>query len=143
METQQYILVVEDDEALRKVLMAILGAYGYAVVTAATVREAEATMQEFGPTAIGLVISDVNLASDGAARGGYTLYQRWTTAHPTLPYLLISGDRTNTALPAIHDGVVAFLAKPFDLNELLDTVQALLSAHIHDHAEGCRDTGRA
>jgi DNA-binding NtrC family response regulator len=135
LETQQHILIVEDDEAVRTVLTVALGAHGYAVTTAATVWEAEAILQELGPTAIGLVISDINLTSDGAVRGGYALYQRWTTAHPTLSYLLISGDRTNTALPAIHDGGVAFLAKPFGLNELLDTVQALLSGDIHDPAE--------
>jgi DNA-binding NtrC family response regulator len=80
--------------------------------------------------------SDINLTSDREAREGYALYQRWTTAHPHLAYLLTSGDRTNAALPAIRDGVVAFLAKPFELTELSDTVQALLREHTRDVVPG-------
>jgi DNA-binding NtrC family response regulator len=131
METQRYILIVEDDEGVRDLLAVALQAHGYAIAMAATVQEAETAMQQCGPTAIGLVISDINLTSEREAREGYALYQRWTTAHPHLAYLLTSGDRTNTALPAIRDGVVAFLAKPFGLTELFDTVQALLSEHTH------------
>jgi DNA-binding NtrC family response regulator len=78
------------------------------------------------------VIADIHLTSDREAREGYALYQRWTTAHPHLAYLLISGERTNAALPAIRDGVVTFLTKPFALTALLDTVQALLSEHSYD-----------
>src|SRR5499427_9828100 len=115
METARCILIVEDNEVVRDTLAVALQAYGYTVATAATVHEAEAAMQQRGPTAIGLVITDIHLTSDREAREGYALYQRWTTAHPHLPYLLTSGDWTNTNLPAIRDGAVAFLAKPFGL----------------------------
>jgi DNA-binding NtrC family response regulator len=136
METARCILVVEDNEVVRDILVVALQAYGYTVASAATVYEAEVAMQQRGPTAIGLVIADINLTSDREAREGYALYQRWTTAHPHLAYLLTSGDRTNTALPAIRDGMVAFLAKPFELAELSDTVQALLREHTHDEVPG-------
>jgi len=136
METARCILIVEDNEAVRDTLAVALQAYGYTVATAATVHEAEAAMQQRGPTAIGLVITDIHLTSDREAREGYALYQRWTTAHPRLAYLLTGGERTNAALPAIRDGVVAFLAKPFELTELLDTVQALLREHTHDEVPG-------
>jgi DNA-binding NtrC family response regulator len=136
METARYILIVEDNEVVRDMLAVALQAYGYTVASAATVHEAEVAMQQHGPSAIGLVISDINLTSDREAREGYALYQRWITAYPHLAYLLTSGDRTNAALPAIRDGVVAFLAKPFELTALLDTVQALLREHIHDEVPG-------
>jgi len=136
METARCILIVEDNEVVRDTLAVALQTYGYAVATAATVHEAEAAMQQRGPTAIGLVIADIHLTSDREAREGYTLYQRWTTAYPHLAYLLTSGDRTNAALPAIRDGVVTFLVKPFELTALLDTVQALLKEHTHDEVPG-------
>jgi len=132
METARCILIVEDNEVVRDTLAVALQTYGYTVAAAATVHEAEAAMQQRGPTAIGLVIADIHLTSDREAREGYALYQRWTTAHPHLAYLLTSGDRTNAALPAVRDGVVAFLAKPFALTELSATVQALLREHTHD-----------
>jgi DNA-binding NtrC family response regulator len=136
METARCILIVEDNEVVRDILAVALQDYGYAVATAATVHEAEAAMQQRGPSAIGLVIADIHLTNDREAREGYALYQRWTTAHPHLAYLLISGERTNAALPAIRDGVVAFLAKPFELPALLDTVQTLLREHTHDEVPG-------
>ena len=136
METARCILIVEDNEVVRDTLAVALQTYGYAVATAATVHEAEVAMQQRGPTAIGLVIADIHLTSDREAREGYTLYQRWTTAYPHLAYLLTSGDRTNAALPAIRDGVVTFLVKPFELTALLDTVQALLKEHTHDEVPG-------
>jgi DNA-binding NtrC family response regulator len=136
METERCILIVEDNEVVRDMLAVALQAYGYGAATAATVHEAVAVMQQHGPSAIGLVIADINLTSDREAREGYALYQRWTTTHPRLAYLLTSGDQTNAALPAIRDGVVAFLAKPFELTELLDTVQALLREHTHDAVPG-------
>jgi len=136
METARCILIVDDNEVVRDTLAVALQAYGYAVATAATVHEAEVVMQQRGPTAIGLVIADIHLTSDREAREGYALYQRWAMAHPHLAYLLTSGDQTNAALPAIRDGVVAFLAKPCELTVLLDTVQALLRGHTHDEVPG-------
>src|SRR5262249_6189016 len=125
-----------DNEVVRDMLAVALQAYGYPVATAATVHEAEAAMQQRGPTAIGLVIVDIHLTSDQEAREGYALYQRWTTVHPHLDLLLTSGERTTPALPAIRDCVVAFLAKPFALTALLDTVQALFREHTHDEVPG-------
>jgi DNA-binding NtrC family response regulator len=136
METARCILIVEDNEVVRDMLAVVLRAHGYAVATAATVHEAVAAMRQHGPGVIRLVISDINLTSDREVREGYVLYQRWTTAYPRLAYLLTSGEQTNAALPAIRDGVVAFLAKPFGLAELLDTLQALLREHTHDEVPG-------
>ena len=130
MMTQQHILLVEDDEAVRSLLAMALRVHGYEVDTAATVQEAEATMQQLGSTAITLVIADINLTSQPEAREGYALYQRWTTVYPALRYLLISGDQSNTTLPAIHIGAVPFLAKPFGIRELITTVQGLLRATV-------------
>ncbi len=128
MVLQQHILLVEDDAALQNVLAMALRVHGYDVATAATVQEAEATMQQLGATAISLVIADINLTGRYEAREGYALYQRWTTAYPALRYLLISGDQRNTTLPAIHVGAVPFLAKPFGIRALVTTVEALLKA---------------
>ena len=100
METVCCILIVEDNEVVRDILAVALQDYGYTIAPAATVPEAEAAIQQRGPTVIGLVIVDINLTSDREAREGYALYQRWTTAYPRLAYLLISGDWTNAALPA-------------------------------------------
>jgi len=127
MQRQQYILIVENDKTLQELFTVILTDHGHAVVTAGTAQEAEAAMAELGPTAIGLVISEIKLARHHTTSEGYDLYQRWTMAHPSLPYLLISGDRVTTACLSTRDSRVTCLTKPFSLNELLNAVHALLS----------------
>ena len=123
---QTSILVVDDDQAVRDLIHEALTLHGYQVVTVATAQEAEEVLQRQGPMAIGLVIADVHLTADPLGQEGYELYQRWSTAHPALRFLLISGDPNSRTLPAIHSGAVRFLAKPFSINGLADIVRDLL-----------------
>jgi len=124
--TQATVLVVDDDKAVRNLLCEALNLHGYKAIATATAQEADTALQRLGTAAIGLVIADIQLTANPQAREGYELYERWTTAHPTLPFLLISGDPTSQTLPAIRTGAVRFLAKPFAISGLLATVQALL-----------------
>lgn len=120
------VLILDDDEAIRHLLEEALRLLGYQTVTAATVTEAEAVLQQYGPAGLALVISDVHLSANLQAQEGYALYQRWTAMHPALRFLLMSGDPRSQTLPAIRTGRVRFLAKPFSITELLDAVQAIL-----------------
>jgi DNA-binding NtrC family response regulator len=124
--TQATVLVIDDDNAVRNLLYEALSLHGYKVIATASAQEADTALKQLGAAAIGLVIADIQLTADSQAREGYELYERWTTAHPTLPFLLISGDPTNQTLPAIRTGAVRFLAKPFVISGLLNTVQTLL-----------------
>ena len=137
MENRQHILIVENDRILRELFAIALSEHGYAVATAASAGEAEATMEKLGPAAIGLVISETHLSRAGNEPEGYALYQRWSMAYPTLPYLLIRGRRVNAPTPSVRDGVIGFLSKPFGISELIDAVQALLSRCIEGGA-ACR-----
>jgi DNA-binding NtrC family response regulator len=120
------VLIVEDEAPLRNLLQRVLRLHGYTAVTAATVQEAEKLFQQLGAGAIALVIADINLSNNPAGQEGYELFQRWTAAHPTLPFVLISGATSSRTLPAVRTGAVRFLAKPFPLDELLETVRALV-----------------
>ena len=122
------VLIIEDEAALRDILHEALHTYGYSAITAATVQEAEEIRQRLIPEVIGLVLADINLSHTPHGQEGYDLCQRWTEAHPALPFVLMSGAARSLALPATRTSSVRFLAKPFDLDELLDIVQALLRA---------------
>jgi DNA-binding NtrC family response regulator len=122
---QRIILIIDDDETIRDIIREVLELQSYRIVTVETVQEAEQFLQQQTPDMIGLVITDIHLTSDVQAREGYALYQRWTASYPTLPFLLISGDPSSRTLPEVQSGTVAFLAKPFALQDLLDTVDAL------------------
>ncbi|GIX48951.1 MAG: hypothetical protein KatS3mg131_3162 [Candidatus Tectimicrobiota bacterium] len=118
------ILVVDDDAAVRELLVEALGLRQYAVTAVASVQEAEEVRQRVGPEAIALVIADVRLTPTG--QEGYELYQRWKAAHPTMRFLLMSGDPHSRTLPDVATGAVPFLSKPFTIQELLDRVRDLI-----------------
>src|SRR5262245_49784081 len=90
--TQRIILIIDDDEAIRDMLREVLELQSYRTLTATTVQEAEQILQQQNPDTIGLVITDIHLTPHAQAQEGYVLYKRWTARHPTLPFLLISGD---------------------------------------------------
>jgi DNA-binding NtrC family response regulator len=120
------ILLIDDDQATCFLLSQALVSQGWEVVTATTVQEAEAAGRRLGPEALGLVIADVHLSGNLNAWEGVELYTRWSGAHPTLPFLLISGDPRCKAFAAVRNGSVGFLYKPFDLQRLFKAVKTHL-----------------
>ncbi len=126
MSNQGTILLIEDDAAVAETLSEFLRLQGYTVLIAATMQEAEDIWQHVGPSAIGLVVSDVHLTPNHEAREGYVLYQRWKELYPELPYIFISGDPTSQDLPPVRLGVARLLVKPFNLLELLKEIRMAL-----------------
>jgi DNA-binding NtrC family response regulator len=120
------VLVVDDEGSVRETMAEALGFYGYHVVAAASVEEAEAAKQRLGAEGIHLVIADVHLTPGPQARAGYALAQRWRAQHPGLPFILISGDLSNQDLPEVRAGAIRFLVKPFQIDVLLEAVRDAL-----------------
>ena len=120
------ILIVDDEEPVRQVLLEVLRLQGYRVITATSVEQAEATKMRLGAQGIQLLIADVNLLPAAQARAGYALAQRWRATHPALPIILISGDPSNENLPEVRDGSLRFLPKPFRMDALIDMVRRAL-----------------
>jgi DNA-binding NtrC family response regulator len=126
MATHDTVLIVEDERGVREVLREALSFFGYRVITAATVQEAERALQSLGVAETNLVITDINLTPIHNAREGYALYQRWSALYPALRFILISGDPDNQELPDVRSGAVRFLAKPFETSGLLEVVREVL-----------------
>jgi DNA-binding NtrC family response regulator len=126
MPAQNTILIIEDAFGTREALAEALRFRGYQVFTAATVPEAEDTLQRLGRAAIQLVIANIHLTSDPRAREGYALAQRWRVQYPGLPFMLMSGDSRNQDLPDIRAGVVRLLVKPFATDLLLAAIREAL-----------------
>ena len=120
------VLVVDDLEAVRALLGEVLGFYGYEVLTAASVPEAEAVRQRLGWGGLDLVITDLRLTLLPDAREGYELIQRWHAATPQLPFILMGGDLRRDAMPALPVRGVWCLAKPFETAALLTTIHEAL-----------------
>jgi two-component system cell cycle sensor histidine kinase/response regulator CckA len=118
------ILVVEDDEAVRRLARLILERIGYRVVEAENPREAVRVADRFGER-IDLLLSDLIMPeSDGAP-----LIDRLTKIHPDLRVLYISGYADEAV---VRHGVIVegtpFLQKPFTPLGLSGKVREVLDA---------------
>jgi PAS domain S-box-containing protein len=112
------ILVVEDEEGVRRVTERILCAHGYEV-TAASGPEAALSLVETAD--VDLVLTDVVMPG----MSGAMLVERLREEEPRLPAIFMSG---YTDRPGALPPDAAFLSKPFSRQELLDRVADALEA---------------
>jgi two-component system nitrogen regulation response regulator GlnG len=115
------ILVADDDRAIRVVLDQALGRLGYQV---RSTDKAATLWQWIGEGQGDLVITDV-VMPDG---NGLDLIPSIRKRRPDLRIIAMSAKNTLlTAVRAAERGAFDYLAKPFDLNELIGLVQRALS----------------
>jgi CheY-like chemotaxis protein len=112
------ILLVDDDAAIRQILVRLLQEEGYYVLTGANGVEALALVEA---TKFDLVLLDLNMP----VKDGWATFEQLTTKNPLLPVILITA-RPNQLFPALAAGVGALLEKPLDFVKLFDTVRDLL-----------------
>ena len=126
------ILLVEDDEAVRKLVRRTLEEQGYRLLVAASGTEALKIVQGHSGR-IHLVISDVVMPQ----MGGRQLAERLKAARPEIRVLFVSGYTENSILRSgnLVEGE-AFLQKPFTplalarrVRELLDQANGVPGSH--------------
>lgn len=119
---QPTILLVEDDELVRDLMVRILVREGYLVETAATGREAMRALQ--APLApIDVVLLDVHLPDVS----GIDLTARMRQDHPYLPVIVCTGQaEPEEVAQLLKLGVRRYFSKPISMDELLATVEAAL-----------------
>lgn len=113
------ILVVEDEDCIAELLRFMLEMEGYRVIAAGDGREGLRLLGEVRPA---LVLSDVMMPHlDGRE---LARVMQTDTEYRTIPVVLMSA-----ALPSIVQGVphAAFIAKPFEYKEILETVARVLA----------------
>ncbi len=118
---QRTVLVAEDEDDVRALLVRALRQAGYEVHSAAAVEEALAQAARLTQP-LDLLVTDVVMPGDS----GPTLAQRLRQHHPALQVLFISGHLADPLDLAELPGA-RFLPKPFGLDDLLATVGALLA----------------
>jgi two-component system response regulator GlrR len=115
--TNEKILIVDDDPSLLRLLGIRLSAAGYCVESAANAKEALGKLKGFYPN---LVISDLRMAG----MDGMTLFEHIRQQHPSMPVIIMTAHGTiPDAINATKQGVFSFLTKPFESQQLLETVQ--------------------
>ncbi len=111
------ILIVDDDPSLLRLLSIRLSAAGYKVESADNAKMALGTLQHFIPQ---VVISDLRMEG----MDGMALFDQIRIQHPNIPVVIMTAHGTiPDAINATKQGVFSFLTKPFESQELLDTVE--------------------
>lgn len=115
------ILIVDDDENIRKVLTTILEDEGYIVESAGTAKKAIA---KTGKKFYNLALIDVRLPD----MEGIELLTRMKDATPKMRKIIITGYPTlQNAVEAVNRGADAYIIKPFDMKKTLRTIKEELT----------------
>jgi DNA-binding response OmpR family regulator len=112
------ILVVEDDNIVRMLIVDVLEELEYTVFEAADAESALAQLSDQGKT-FDLLMTDQGLPD----MKGVDLANRALELRPALPVLFASGYAENIEVPTgMH-----MIGKPFSIDQLRDKVRAILS----------------
>src|SRR5437588_2462336 len=116
----KHILIVDDEEALCWALQRSLAAEGHSTATAASAEQAFTLAAERKPDAI---VLDVRLPGmDGLSALG-----RLRQLSGDAPVVVVTAfGNLSTAVRAVEGGAFDYLAKPFDLDQALETVNRAL-----------------
>ncbi|RUR52089.1 sigma-54-dependent transcriptional regulator [Vreelandella populi] len=118
------ILIVEDEAIIRSALKRLLERHDYTVSEAGSAEDAaQLALCEFD-----LIISDLRLPGEP----GTTLI---SAAAPAPVLIMTSYASMRSAVDALKQGAVDYIAKPFDHTELLETIERILHQQSVQHSE--------
>jgi len=117
MDRDARILIVDDDENIRKVLTTILEDEGYIVESAKTAKKAiEKTRKKI----YNLALIDIRLPD----MEGIKLLTKMKDTMPKMRKIIITGYPTlQNAVEAVNRGADAYIIKPFNIKEVLNTIR--------------------
>jgi two-component system KDP operon response regulator KdpE len=123
------ILVVDDEQPIRKLLRAGLSTQGYDIIDAPNGRTAIEEMQNAAPD---LVVLDLGLPDIS----GQELLRRWREGGSAVPIVILSS-RTDEAgiVEALDLGADDYVTKPFGVNELIARIRVALRHRLQEQGE--------
>src|SRR5690349_19535897 len=127
----QKLLLVKDDPALQFTILTALEEKGYAVDAVSTTGEA---IERLSDNSYPIVISDIYI-DEGT---GLDVLNAAKRKDPHCSVILMTGRGTvETVMAATRGGVFDYLAKPFDLDVMIDTVERAEASRteVEDEAE--------
>jgi len=110
---KQKILIIDDDQHIRKTLSDILKIKGYETFTAPNGREGAAFLKR---TSVNLVIIDLGLPD----MSGLEVLSKVKADNPSTEGIILTGNASlDSAIEATNKGAFSYLLKPYDLDQLL------------------------
>ena len=119
------VLVVDDEEAVRRLACRMLTWTGYQALEARHGREALSTIEQHAGT-VHLVLTDIKMPGMTGRELGRVVEQRW----PGMPILYMSGFASEVFQGGLLEPGAPFLAKPFTQDDLAAKVKTLLQGDV-------------
>lgn len=114
-----HLLVVEDDDIVRMLIVDVLDELGYKAIEAENAAAALTVLEDAGQS-LALMMTDVGLPD----MTGLELAAKAREVRPLLPVLFASGYAENVNVP---EGMY-MIGKPFSIDQLRDKVREILGA---------------
>jgi len=124
MNTEPVVLIVDDEETIRKLLKARFERDGFRVVTASSAEEAR-TVVDSTPD-LGVIVTDIRMPG----KDGLTLTAEVKATHKHLKIIVMTGHgEKSTAIQALRIGASDYLEKPFDIEEMTHAVNRTVNEY--------------
>lgn len=124
MDSKTRLLVVEDDGAVRSTLVTFLELEGYDVEAVSSTREA---LQRLSGYPYPIVVSDIYLDE----KTGLDVLETARRGNPSCSVILMTGRGSmETVMAATRGGAFDYIAKPFELETLLETIKRAEAAGL-------------
>ena len=121
MNDKKTVLVIDDDDSLRRVIEYTLDEAGFRVLTA---RDGTQGLQIFAEEQPSVVLTDIQMPGIS----GYDVLQSIRTSHPEVQVIIVTAFGTvEQAVDAMKNGAFDYLTKPFSRDELRLVVQRAFS----------------
>src|SRR5579863_1420697 len=127
MNRKRQILVVDDEPNVLVTYRLILQQRGYDVGAALSSEEAR---QLISNDLIDLLLCDLSLEKQ---ENGFDVIEFARQKDPNMPAVLLTGYATPEATDRAEELGIPVLFKPIDINELLETIAALLRENYEQH----------
>lgn len=126
MQKPTRILIIDDDENIRKVLQTILEDEGYHVETAETAKKGILKSEE---SFFNLALIDVRLPD----MEGIELLTKLRETKPKMRKIIVTGYPTlQNAVSAVNKGADGFVLKPFDVEKILVAIKEQLQKQAEE-----------
>ncbi len=114
------ILVIEDDESLRNLLLDALGIAGFDVVAFSSV---ESVVNKITAIKADLIVSDINLPG----LSGFDLLKNLRKTGNQIPFIALTARNERLDVTeGLREGADDYITKPFGLEELVLRIKAVL-----------------
>jgi len=118
------VMIVDDEESIRKLLKGRFDREGYEVCVAANADEALNLFNTVGD--IGVMVTDLKMPG----KDGFTLIQAVKEKSPNTQAIVITGHgEKEAAIQSIRTGAANYFEKPFDLDQLTNAVKAAIRTY--------------